>query len=507
MIPAAGDVAESGPGDAASSRAGGDNSGGTVSIALLCDFMQEDSTIGGEAGVERQLRSVITSSVAGVRLPSTRTLVERHAVSPLTVQRVVQRLVTEGLVQTRAGTGNFVARPPRTVRADHSWQTTALGEARSDPKGVGALRVPTPVGATALHNGYPMAELLPERLVRSAIGRALRSPLGLDRAPVAGVPELRAWFATSAAAPHRAAPAHPDDVVIMPGGQSALSSIFRALASPGDAIVMESPTYWGAIDAARQAGLRIVPVARETDAPSAADLDEAFTTSGARLFYAQPHFANPTGALWNAASRASTLAVLRTHGAFMVEDDWAHDFGIDADVTTLFGDDPDGHVVYVRSLTKSVAPSLRVAAAIARGPARSRIQADRTVDDLYVSGLLQVAALDVVTNPGWSTHLRGLRSALRSRRDELARQVVTHLGPDALTSVPRGGLNLWVRLPDRTDVAGLVSRSRDAGVLVAPGTDWFPAEPPGAFLRFNYTGAPPDRFDAALATVASALRG
>lgn len=467
--------------------------------------MQEDSTIGGEAGVERQLRAVIAHSSAGVRLPSTRALVERHSVSPLTVQRVVQRLVTEGLVQTRAGTGNFVAVRARAVRADYSWQTTALGAARTDPLMISSAMAPTPAGAIPLHYSYPMAELLPERLVRAAIGRAVRSPLGLDRAPVAGLVDLRTWFATSAAPPHRVAPAHPDDVVIMPGGQSALSSIFRALAAPGEAIVMESPTYWGAIAAAKQAGLRIVPVARGAEAPEAEDLDDAFATSGAKLFYAQPHFANPTGALWSAAARASILGVVRAHGAFLVEDDWAHEFGIDADVSTLFGDDPDGHVVYVRSLSKSVAPSMRVAAAIARGPARVRIQADRTVDDLYVSGLLQVAALDVLTNPGWPTHLRALRTALRLRRDELARQVVEHLGADALTSVPRGGLNLWVRLPDRTDVAQLVTRTREAGVLLAPGADWFPAEPPGAFVRLNYTGAPTDHFGPALATVSSTL--
>jgi DNA-binding transcriptional MocR family regulator len=462
-------------------------------------------TIGGERGVEQQLRHATSTSAAGVRLPSTRSLVARHSVSPLTVQRVVQRLVGEGLLETRAGAGTFVAVRRRARRADHSWQTTALGEARSEPTVVGTALAPTPVGTTALHYGYPMTDLLPGRLVRAAITRAARSPLGLDRAPVAGLPELRAWFAADAAGANREAPAHPDDVVIMPGGQSALSSIFRALAAPGDAIVMESPTYWGAIEAARQAGLRIVPVARGAGAPLSDKVDAAFGSSGAKLFYAQPHFANPTGALWSGADKRGILDIVRAHGAYLIEDDWAHDFGIDFDVTSLFGDDPDGHVIYVRSLTKSVAPSLRVGAAIARGPARQRIQADRTVDDLYVSGLLQVAALDVLTNPGWPAHLRYLRGELRLRRDELAREVVRHFGNEALTSMPRGGLNLWVSLPERTDVADLVIRSRDAGVMIAPGNVWFPTEAPGPFVRLNYTGAPPEQFAPALATLASLL--
>ena len=461
---------------------------------------------GGVRGIEARLRALVPDLPAGARLPSTRVLVAEHAASPLTVQRAVQRLADEGLVETRPGTGTFVA--PRFERrpADHSWQTTALGPARTDAAAVGTAMAATPPGAVALHAGYPVAELLPGRLVRSALARAARSPLGLDRAPVAGVADLRAWFAADTAPPGSRAPAHPDDVVVMPGGQSALSSTFRALAAPGDAIVVESPTYWGAMAAARQAGLRIVPVTRGARAPRAQDLDDVLAASGARLFYAQPHFANPTGALWTAAERAELLDVVRARGAFLVEDDWAHDFGIDADVVPLFGEDPDGHVVTVRSLTKSVAPSVRVGAALARGPALARLQADRTVDDLYVSGLLQVAALGVLSDPGWRTHLRWLRGALRSRRDELARQVVAHLGAEALPHLPRGGLNLWLRLPDRTDVAGLVRRSRGAGVLVAPGDDWFPAEPPAPHLRLNYTGAAPERFAEALGVLASLLR-
>ena len=449
-----------------------------------------------------RLRALVGELPSGARLPSTRSLVAEHAASPLTVQRAVQRLVAEGLVETRPGAGTFVARRHERRRADHAWQSTALGPARTESGAVGTAMAATPPGAVALHSGYPLAELLPGRLVRAALVHAARTPLGLDRAPVAGLAELRAWFATDTAPPGAAAPAHPDDVVVMPGGQSALSSTFRALASPGDAIVMESPTYWGAIAAARQAGLRIVPVARDAAAPSAQDLDDVLASSGARLFYAQPHFANPTGALWDAGERAALLQVVRSRGAYLVEDDWAHDFGIDADVVPLFGEDPDGHVVHVRSLTKSVAPSVRVGAVLARGPALARIQADRTVDDLYVSGLLQVAALEVLTQPAWRAHLRWLRGALRSRRDELARQVVAHLGAEALPSLPRGGLNLWLRLPDRTDVAALVRGAREAGVVVAPGDDWFPAEAPAPHLRLNYTGAPPERFAGALAALA-----
>ena len=469
--------------------------------------MAEDST--SRTGIEARLRELVATRPAGDRLPSTRALVSDHAASPVTVQRAVQKLVAEGLIETRPGAGNYVARPRLIKQADFGWQTTALGEARTDADAIGTTMAPVTPDSIAMHSGYPVDELLPTRLVRSAVQRAARSTTALQRPPIAGDRELRAMIARDVApvGDARGHAAFVDDVIITPGGQSALSSVFRALAVPGDAIVMESPTYWGAIAAARQAGLRVIPVARGAAAPLASDLDDAFASSGARLFYAQPHFANPTGTLWTADERRQILDVIRARGVYLVEDDWARDFAIDTDVSALVAEDTDGHVIYIRSLTKSLGPAVRVGAVIARGPALARIQVDRTVDDLYVSPILQSAALDVLCDPGWKTHLRRLRGDLRARRDELARQVVAQWGSEALPLVPRGGLNLWVRLGDRVDVKELAARSAQAGVIFAPGHDWFPAEPTGSFIRLNYSGARIEQFETAVTTIGELVPG
>jgi len=98
------------------------------------------------------------------------------------------------------------------------------------------------------------------------------------------------------------------------------------------------------------------------------------------------------------------LDVLREHGAFLIEDDWAHDFGITSTSTPVAALDDAGHVVYIRSLTKSVSPAVRIAAVIARGPAGERILADRGAATMYVSGTLQTAAPDVMTQPGDGEH-------------------------------------------------------------------------------------------------------
>nr|WP_253905306.1 PLP-dependent aminotransferase family protein [Arthrobacter sp. H14] len=280
----------------------------------------------------------------------------------------------------------------------------------------------------------------------------------------------------------------------MPGSQSGLSSIFRALAGSGHPVLMESPTYWGAILAASHAGVDIIPVPSGAEGPDPAELARAFEESGARLFYAQPNYANPTGAQWSHQRGEQVLEVVRQNGAFLIEDDWAHDFGISTTAVPIAAREDSGHVIYLRSLTKSVSPAMRVGAVIARGPARDRILADRGAESMYVSGILQTAALDVITQPAWQTHLRGLRHQLQSRRDLLVTSLRQHAPQVHVAHLPKGGLNLWARLPDGTDLDRFIRECESAGVIIAPGTEWFPAEPAGPFIRLNYAGPNPGAF-------------
>ncbi len=437
-----------------------------------------------------RLSEWIAGAAPGSRLPSTRSLVAEYQASPVTVQKALQTLAAQGLIESRPGVGTFVravrnARPP-----DYGWQTAALRSPLTTPRPASSTMRNTSNDVIAFHAGYPDRELLPERLVRAALTRAARSEAAVSRPPVAGLPELQSWFAhelgTSAAA--GTAPPAPSDVIVLPGSQSGLSSIFKALVGPGQPLLMESPTYWGAILAATQAGVRVVPVPSGSAGPDPDELSRAFEETGARVFYAQPNYANPTGAQWPAPRCEQILAVIRRHGAFLVEDDWAHDFGINTTPVPLAARDDSGHVVYLRSLTKSVSPAIRIAAVIARGPARDRILADRGAESMYVSGLLQAAALDVVTQPGWQTHLRGLRHQLESRRDLLVTSLREHAPQAHIELIPRGGLNLWIRLPDGTDVEQLVDDCQREKVMIADGAEWFPAEPAGPFIRLNYAG-------------------
>jgi DNA-binding transcriptional MocR family regulator len=446
--------------------------------------------------IAHELREWIATAPPGAQLPSTRALAARHQAGPVTVQKALRTLTAQGLVEARPGVGTFV-RAVRAARpADYGWQTAAMSATAAPAAALPTALRTAPNDVIALHAGFPDRELLPERLVRSALARAARTDAALSRPPAAGSPELQAWFAgeLGAATPADVAAPTPRDVVVLPGSQSGLSAVFGSLVGRGQPVLMESPTYWGAIQAATRAGVRIVPVPTSAEGPDPDELSRAFAVSGARLFYAQPSYANPTGAQWSSDRARQVLEVVRTHGAFLLEDDWARDFGITTTPSPVAARDDSGHVLYLRSLTKSVSPALRVAGIVARGAARDRLLADRAAESLYVSGLLQAAALDVVTQPAWDRHLRGLRQHLRARRDLLVAALAEHAPQVHLEQVPAGGLHLWARLPDDTDLARVVGGCEAAGVVVAPGTEWFPAEPTAPYLRLSFAGPDPGRF-------------
>ncbi|MFE2772787.1 aminotransferase-like domain-containing protein [Microbacterium resistens] len=453
------------------------------------------------------LRTWVAGAAPGSRLPSTRELTARHGASPVTVQKALRLLAAQGLIETRPGVGAFVRAAHHGRAHDYSWQTAALGASVGVPVMTStALRSPSP-DVIALHSGYPDRDLLPERLVRAALIRAARSDAAVSRPASEGLPELRSWFAAELGAqtPAGFAPPAPGDVLVTPGSQIALGSVFRAVAGAGAVLLTESPTYWGAILAAAQVGVSLVPVPAGAEGPDLAALDRALAQTGARALYAQPSFANPTGARWTPATADAVRDLLRRHGAFLIEDDWAHDFGIDADAVPLAARDEDGHIVYLRSLTKSVSPAIRVAAVIARGPVRDRVLADLQAQSMYVSGALQSAALDVVAQPAWRTHVRGVRARLRVRRDLMIDAVRAHLPDATIETIPAGGLNLWVRLPDGVDLARLSADGEARGVVIASGREWFPAEPTGAYVRLNYAGPDPGSFDAGIRLLAEAL--
>jgi DNA-binding transcriptional MocR family regulator len=455
-------------------------------------------TSSSSESIAATLRQEIERYSPGEKLPSSRALVERFAASPVTVSRALAVLAAEGLVITRPGAGAFRAHHSvvDSKAVDTSWQQIALtaqDQQHAEPvtrtvdaSGVFTSLALPPPGVIAFNGGYLHSSLQPEQALSAAFARAARRPGAWERPPLDGLTALRSWFAREVGGP--AGGIIPSQVLITGGGQAALTTALRALAPPGSPVLVESPTYPGMLAAARAAGLRPVPVPMDADGVRVDLLEDAFAATGARVFFCQPLFQNPTGAVLAPDRRRRITEIARAAGAFVIEDDFARRLGHGGRLyPPLVADDAYGTVVHVSSLTKPASPNLRVGALVARGPVMERLRAIQVVDSFFVPRPLQEAALELVGTPAWPRHLRTITAALQERRDAMLAALHHYLpGIAATVRKPSGGYHLWLRLPDGTDEAALTAALLRADVAVSPGRPYFAAEAPAPYIRLSF---------------------
>src|SRR5262249_31579808 len=188
---------------------------------------------------------------------------------------------------------------------------------------------------------------------------------------------------------------------------------------------------------------------------------------------------------------ACVQAIAR-HGAFSHKADWMRDSALGPpSPPPMASMDDDGHVIYLRSLSKPVAPGMRVAGLAARGPVLARLRRGRNSDGLFVTPVLQPIALYAPTPPGWGRHLGCIRTALRERRAAPAAAIGTQRPGCGLPVIPAGGVHVWLRLPDHCSDVEVADLAAARGLSLSPGRMSFPSEPPGQYLRLSYSAAEP----------------
>jgi DNA-binding transcriptional MocR family regulator len=392
----------------------------------------------------------------------------------------------------------FVSRLHTRPAADTDWQQVALGASPVESAGLDVMRHMANAPVLQLARGYPDPSVRPDGRIAAAMARASRRPEAWSAPPQEGLPELRAWFATEIGVA-------PDEAIISPGAQGAISATMRALLPSGSPVLFSLPTYPGAMAVARSAGLIPIPVPCDEHGVRPELLERAFATTGSRLLYLQPTFVNPSGLVLASERRTPVLEIAAAAGAFVLEDDWARWLGHGPPPPPpLIRDDMNGHVITVTSLTKVAAPSLRIGAILARGPVLHRIAAMRHVDDFFVSRPLQEAAVELVTSAGWQAHLRAFASVLRQRSEALSKSV-TKLLPDCSFMPPAGGMSLWVALPRGVDESVVVDRALALGVAVNPGRLFGIGESDIPHLRLSFAAIDTGAIEVAVRRLTGAI--
>lgn len=432
----------------------------------------------------------------GETLPGTRALAASLGVNRNTVVAAYRELVAEGWAAARPGGGTFISeavpepRPRSSVRALRPASIAGAPPYPMTTQVAPALASTYPRGTLVMAGGVPDVRLVPVRL----LARAFRSALSPRAAPetlaygdARGDPRLRAAVA-ELVRENRGIPAGPDDVLVTSGSQMALALAIRAIVPPGGAVAVEAlgyPPAWGAFE---RAGARVVPVpvdARGLDVDALAAL---VTREGVRAVYVTPHHQYPTTVTLAPGRRAALLDLARREGIAVLEDDYDHELHYEGrPVLPLASVDVHGCVVHIGTLSKVLAPGLRLGYVVAPAPLLDRMARDRFVSDRQGDHVAERAAAELIEDGTLGRHVRKIRRVYADRRDRLIELLTGALGDRVEVRPPTGGLALWVRVhlaPSKVVV--WEKRALDAGVAFVAGERLAFDRRPVPFARFGF---------------------
>lgn len=452
--------------------------------------------------------------VPGAPLPGSRTLAESLGVHRNTVLAAYRELEAQGWISSARARSTFVSPTLPDVPARPTAAAQRTGVVREalgfslPPARPRLERDELPRGTLALWGGTPDVRLLPAATLARAYRRALK--LGgkrlLDYGDARGHPRLRAALAHMLSS-LRGVALTADSLMVTRGSQGALDLVARTLLRPGDTVAVEAPGYRPAWRALELAGAKLQPVPVDAEGLDVERLEALTRRTPVRAVYLTPHHQYPTTVTLSPARRLALLAWARAQRVALIEDDYDHEFHYEGrPVLPLASADREGLVLYVGTLSKVLAPGLRLGFLAA--PARFLEQAltVREVVDRQGDTALEAAVAELLEEGEVQRHVRKMRNVYRSRRDALVEALGRELGGVLEVQPPPGGMALWARCTPEVDAARWARAGLEERVAFVPGGEFsFDGEPVAA-VRLGFAALKEAELAEAVRRMQRALR-
>ncbi|WP_091912261.1 aminotransferase-like domain-containing protein [Chitinasiproducens palmae] len=352
--------------------------------------------------------------------------------------------------------------------------------------------------------GLPSPTTFPVEAIRAAAVRALADDAqALQYAPTEGYAPLREWIAARHSSNGRRI--DPQDVLITTGSQQALDLLGKTLIDPGSKVLVETPTYLGALQSFSMFEPVYGSLACDADGVLPDALDAA-AIKGTRLLYLQPNFQNPTGRSMP-ADRRRALAALADRLPFpIVEDDPYHDLYFDgAEQPTLLSMAPE-RVVYCGSFSKIFAPGLRVGYVIAPRSLSAKLAQAKQASDLHTPNLNQRIIHEAALDGLFDRHLPAVRAFYAGQRDAMLAALSRDMPEGVTWNQPAGGMFVWLALPAHIDTRALLADAIEENVAFVPGEPFFANDVQRNFMRLSYATVTPARIDEGVGRLAALIR-
>ncbi len=350
----------------------------------------------------------------------------------------------------------------------------------------------------SLAGGMPYVQALPVEMLTDTVERLLRErgPVALQYGSGQGDVTLREQILDVIG--EVGISAHPDDIVVTTGSQMALDLVTRVFCNPGDVVLVESPSYVGALGVFRAYECDVVHVAMDDQGLEPTALREAiaavfFNDTATTEIYTIPSFHNPAGVTQGPERRREILAIAREAGIALLEDDPYGLLGFEGEPPrAIRADDADG-VIYLGSFSKTIASGLRVGWAVAPHGVRDKLVLAAEAAVLCPSNYAQLTVSEYLATQPWREQIKSFREVYRERRDAMLDALDTLMPAGTTWTVPAGGFYSWLTLPEGLDATAMAPRAIANLVAYVPGTGFYVDGQGRRNMRLSYCYPEPDR--------------
>ena len=352
--------------------------------------------------------------------------------------------------------------------------------------------------------GLPAPEIFPVERFREACQQVLTTnpAIALQYGPTEGYRPLRELIVAHMA--RYGILATVDNILITSGSQQALDLIAKLLINRGDRILVESPTYLGALQAFDLMGAEYVTVPTDDDGLQTSEMERALR-SGPKFMYILPNFQNPGGTTLARSRRDELVLLSDKYGIPIIEDDPYGQLRYEGehipplvvlDRTNLLRDNGYllGNVIYLSTFSKVLAPGLRLGWIVAPPDVITHLVQLKQSTDLHTSSFTQMVAYEVARDGFMEEHVKLIRRVYKERRDAMLGALHNYFPPEVSWTHPHGGLFLWVTLPPGIDTMKLLDTALRQDVAFVPGEPFFPSgQETGSHMRLNFSNARPEQ--------------
>jgi 2-aminoadipate transaminase len=306
--------------------------------------------------------------------------------------------------------------------------------------------------------------------------------------------------------------ANPDDVVVTTGSQQALDLISRIFIDPGDVVLVEAPSYVGALGTFRQYEASVVHVEMDHDGMIPESLRSAITTLRAagrkiKFLYLIPNYQNPTGVCLPADRRTEILDICREAGIFVVEDNPYGLLGFDKPSPNAMRAEDSENVIYLGSFSKTIASGLRVGWALVPQSLKDKLVIASESSILCPSNFTQMTIASYLADQPWRDQIASFCELYKVRRDAMLESLEEYFPAEATWTKPGGGFYVWVNLPPEIDTKALMPKAIVAKVAYVPGNAFY-ADGLGSWsMRLSYCHPTPERIREGVKALGGVIKG